>query len=228
MRLLAYTDEPVASAGLGQLFEGSDIHLFCVCNNLDEFASKAQSESPEVGLLDTTPALTFARIGFLRHLAPSMKLVVWTRNISPELAHNLLEAGITGILRKNLSTDLIHLCLTKVHAGEIWMERELVGSLLRARTVSLSPRERQLLKLISCGLSNKQIATELFLSEGTIKVYLSRLFRKAGVRDRFELAIYGIRHCNFSPDSGLSQGKLDESAWPSSMLLAEQREKDIA
>ena len=57
----------------------------------------------------------------------------------------------------------------------------------------LSPREQQLMRLVAQGLSNKQLAAELMISEGTIKVYLAKLFRKLGVHDRYELAIQGLR-----------------------------------
>lgn len=62
-----------------------------------------------------------------------------------------------------------------------------------AKTVRLTRREAQLLILVGQGLSNKEIATTLFLTEGTIKYYLSRLFKKMGVRDRLELALYGLK-----------------------------------
>ena len=60
--------------------------------------------------------------------------------------------------------------------------------------IQLSKREYQLLIRISRGLSNKQIAKDLVLSEGTMKFYLSRLFRKCEVSDRLELALFGLRH----------------------------------
>jgi len=101
---------------------------------------------------------------------------------------------IAGILRKQLSGELIIRCLTKVAAGELWFERELMSSMLGARPVRLSPREQQLVALVSQGLSNKQIASALVISEGTVKVYFSRLFRKVGVSDRFELALFGLQN----------------------------------
>ena len=81
-----------------------------------------------------------------------------------------------------------------VAAGELWFERDLMSSMLGARPVRLSPREQQLVALVSQGLSNKQIASALGISEGTVKVYFSRLFRKVGVSDRFELALFGLQN----------------------------------
>jgi DNA-binding CsgD family transcriptional regulator len=60
--------------------------------------------------------------------------------------------------------------------------------------VALTKRESQLVALLSQGLKNKEIASTLQISEGTVKVYLSRLFQKVGVKDRFELALYGLKN----------------------------------
>jgi DNA-binding CsgD family transcriptional regulator len=68
--------------------------------------------------------------------------------------------------------------------------------------VALTKRESQLVALLSQGLKNKEIASTLQISEGTVKVYLSRLFQKVGVKDRFELALYGLRNLqNMAGDS---------------------------
>jgi two-component system nitrate/nitrite response regulator NarL len=58
----------------------------------------------------------------------------------------------------------------------------------------LSPREGQLVTLLSHGLKNKEIGAALRITEGTVKVYLSRLYDKVGVQDRFELALYALRN----------------------------------
>ncbi len=85
-------------------------------------------------------------------------------------------------------------CLEKVAAGKVRFERDLMTALMEARPVRISPRERQLVDLATRGLSNKQMASELSISEGTVKVYFSKLFRKAGVSDRFELVLLGLRN----------------------------------
>jgi DNA-binding CsgD family transcriptional regulator len=66
--------------------------------------------------------------------------------------------------------------------------------LLVTRRVALSPRERQLLGLLPQGLKNKEIAYKLGIAEGAVKVYLTRLFRKVGVNDRFELALFTLKN----------------------------------
>jgi DNA-binding CsgD family transcriptional regulator len=82
-----------------------------------------------------------------------------------------------------------------VNEGELWFEKELVDSMMSARPRhSLTRREGQLVVFLTQGLKNKEIATALGISEGTVKVYLSHLFQKLDVKDRFELAVYGLKN----------------------------------
>jgi DNA-binding CsgD family transcriptional regulator len=111
-----------------------------------------------------------------------------------------MSLGVRGILRKTLPTETLLRCLTRVNDGELWFEKALTDSIMSARRYSLTRREGQLVSLLSQGLKNKEIATALNISEGTVKVYLSRLFQKLGVKDRFELALYGLK--NLTPGGG--------------------------
>jgi DNA-binding NarL/FixJ family response regulator len=114
--------------------------------------------------------------------------------ISVELACQAVGLGIRGILRKTLPPELQVKCLRQVQAGELWIEKALVDDFISARRVTLTPREGQLMTLLSQGLKNKEIAFQLRVSEGTVKVYLSRLYQKAGVKDRFELALVSLKN----------------------------------
>jgi DNA-binding CsgD family transcriptional regulator len=74
--------------------------------------------------------------------------------------------------------------------------------LLVAKRVSLTRREGQLVSLIAQGIKNKELAYALGITEGTVKVYLSRIFKKLGVNDRFELALYAIKNVVSSQNGG--------------------------
>src|SRR5207253_4649867 len=98
-------------------------------------------------------------------------------------------------------------CLTCVEDGELWFEKALTDTLMSTRRYALTRREGQLVALLSQGLKNKEIATAMSISEGSVKVYLSRLFQKLQVKDRFELALFGLKNLSAGPDSlGSSQG----------------------
>jgi DNA-binding NarL/FixJ family response regulator len=145
----------------------------------------------------------------LHQIARQARIVLWVHAISTELALQAMSLGIRGILRKTLPTETLVRCLTRVHEGELWFEKALTDSIMTARRYSLTRREGQLVTLLAQGLKNKEIATALNISEGTVKVYLSRLFQKLGVKDRFELALYGLK--NLAPGASAMDSGGDDS-----------------
>jgi DNA-binding NarL/FixJ family response regulator len=195
-RVLLFADEPVLARGFAAvLASATGFDHAAVCQSSSELMERALSEErPDVLLIDLTPDVTFGLLTQLRRELPQCRLVLWVRTISTELAYQAMELGIRGILRKTLPAELLIKCLAKVSEGELWFDKGLTASFLSAKMVTLTKRESQLVSLLSQGLKNKEIAATLSISEGTVKVYLSRLFQKVGVKDRFELALYGLRN----------------------------------
>ncbi len=113
-------------------------------------------------------------------------------------------------MRRTLPVESLLHCLERVAQGELWFEKALTDSLMTAQRYSLTRREGQLVALLSQGLKNKEIAYQLSISEGTVKVYMSRLFQKLGVNDRFELALFGLR--NLAPSSAVTEASDAASA----------------
>ena len=115
--------------------------------------------------------------------------------------NHCVSAGVTAVLSRRASVASHRECLAAVARGENWIDQSVLSSLLSGKSVKLTPRERQLMALVAQGLSNKEVAWRLEITEGTVKVYLSRLFSKAGVQNRFELALLALR--NMSPAASL-------------------------
>jgi DNA-binding NarL/FixJ family response regulator len=109
------------------------------------------------------------------------------------LAYQSLKAGVCGIIRASAVPEQLIECLRTVNAGERWCDDDLKMALFNAKTAVLSPRESQLVVLVSQGLKNKEISGALAISESTVRIYMSALFQRLGIKDRYELAIYGIR-----------------------------------
>ncbi len=195
MRILSDT------AGLG---------LVSWCSDLTSLGEKIDQYQPELLLIDLTSDVNFAVLSSLHQIARQARIVLWVHAISTELALQAMSLGIRGILRKTLPTETLIRCLTRVHEGELWFEKALTDSIMTARRYSLTRREGQLVTLLAQGLKNKEIATALNISEGTVKVYLSRLFQKLGVKDRFELALYGLK--NLAPGASSVDSGNDDSA----------------
>jgi DNA-binding NarL/FixJ family response regulator len=194
-RILLYSDEPILAKGLESVLRQIEgFELLPTCNTIAGVMEQVAHGAPDLVLMDLTPEITFAVLSEMKHAMMTTKIVLWVNSISTELAFQAMGLGVRGILRKTLPTDLQVKCLQKVQAGELWFEKALTDSFLCARRVALTQREGQLVSLLSQGLKNKEIATTLMISEGTVKVYLSRLFQKVGVKDRFELALFGLKN----------------------------------
>ncbi len=194
-RILLYSDEPILSKGLESVLRQVEgFELLPACSTLASLLDQISREAPDLVLMDLTPEVTFGVLSEMKHALARTNIVLWVNAISTELAFQAMGLGVRGILRKTLPTELQVKCLQRVQAGELWFEKALTDSFLCARRVALTQREGQLVSLLSQGLKNKEIATTLMISEGTVKVYLSRLFQKVGVKDRFELALFGLKN----------------------------------
>ncbi len=220
VRVAVFTDEPILQMGLAAVLraeEGFDfVPLSCRSEALCEELGKI---NPDVFLVDLSGQMAFQALERVCKRLPACRVLLWMREVSIQLAHQAMEAGVRGIVRKNLSIDLLLRCLRAVAAGELWFERGLTQCLHDARTVRLTRRETQLLRLVGQGLSNKEIADILFLSEGTVKYYFSRLFKKMGVNDRFELALYGLKSLLGARPGELTAADLVALEGPRSIVL---------
>jgi DNA-binding NarL/FixJ family response regulator len=239
-RVLLFTDEPVVAVGFASILSSvPGFENACVCQNTTELAGAVQTFKPNVLLIDLTPGVTFGILTQLQRDLPDCRIVLWVRTISTELAYQAMELGVRGVLRKTLTPELLIKCLSKVSEGELWFDKALTASFLSAKMVALTKRESQLVSLLSQGLKNKEIATTLTISEGTVKVYLSRLFQKVGVKDRFELALYGLRNLQNmsgeapalnSPSHQIPMGGAKNPAqlqWLRSLVLEKHADKGI-
>src|SRR5580704_7705595 len=209
-RIRLYSSEPILAQGLSSVLDGnSDLRLVGVSNSTDNLGITLETEKPDILLLDLTSDVSFQLLRELKKRSDSCKMLLWVNAISTELAFQAMGLGVRGIVRKTLPAETLIECLRKVNQGELWFEKTLTDSMLSARKVSLTRREGQLVTLLSQGLKNKEIATVLCVSENTVKVYLSRLFQKVGVKDRFELALYGLRNV------AAGERRWDQTAQPS-------------
>jgi DNA-binding NarL/FixJ family response regulator len=213
--VLLCSDEPVLAEGLAQILANADgLDLCAYCPNLEDLPAQVDLHKPDVLVVDLNNEINFGVLVRLQEAPFKSKIVLWAYTLSTELALQAVSLGIRGILRKTLPPETLIRCLTKVNAGEMWFDKALTDSLATARRYSLTRREGQLVTLLCQGMKNKEIATALTISEGTVKVYLSRLFQKLNVKDRFELALFGLK--NMTPGPGVSAPE-STSALPRSL-----------
>jgi DNA-binding NarL/FixJ family response regulator len=126
--------------------------------------------------------------------AISTQLVVWGVSVTEAEALRFLQAGARGILRKTAGLATVLACLRSVGAGRSWMEDCVFRDTARADRYprsELTAREQQVLELVEQGCKNKEIAQELGIRPGTVKIHLKHIFEKTGIRGRYGLALNG-------------------------------------
>jgi two-component system nitrate/nitrite response regulator NarL len=161
---------------------------------LPQLLDHVRMTRPNLILVELTPDITGNVLGQLRVERVDAPAIIWVDTVSAEFASQAIAAGGRGILRRSLPIDLQIKCLRKMAAGALWVEETLSEQILCARRVALTRRESQLVTLLVQGLRNKEIAYSMGIGEGTVKVYLSRIFQKVGATDRFELALFALKN----------------------------------
>lgn len=193
--LLFFSEEPVLAEGLRAVLKAAgDITLEVASGSAGTLDESLERRNPNALLFDFYPEEHFGLLMRLRATFPRHNVIVWTRSMTFEAAYQVMKGGVRGILRKTAPVESLLSCIRTVMAGDLWFEKQLTRAFLEARTFQLTPRESQLVVLVSQGLKNKEIATVLGIAEPTVRVYLTALFRKVGARDRYELALYGMRN----------------------------------
>jgi len=124
-------------------------------------------------------------------------VVVWGAAVSEPEALRLLQAGARGILRRTSESGTLLTCLRAVTSGGTWMEDGIFGStekLFNPKRSQLTNRESQVVVLVEKGLRNRDIARQLGIQTGTVKIHLKHIFEKTGVRGRYGLAFTGLQN----------------------------------
>jgi two-component system nitrate/nitrite response regulator NarL len=191
--------QPVTAEGLRFLL-GQDPELefrFAAFSWADTLAA-LRAQPPDILLLDKGfgAQQIQAWIEEARQASRKTAIVVWGSTISEVETLRLLQRGVKGILRKTAPVDNVLACLHSVAAGATWMEEALFrehSARQRYGRSELTAREQQVLELVEQGLKNREIARELGIRPGTVKIHLKHIFEKTGVRGRIGLAISGMK-----------------------------------
>lgn len=199
-RVFACEAQPVAVEGLRKvLAETEDLVLVGSAPTPTEALERIKNEPPDIVLVDQHSGLRLT-LNFLNEIKsefPATRAVLWITEMAEIESFRALQLGARGILRRSLPISTMLDCLRTVGKGNLWLENtisdQVVGFLTRRNNTRLTPREREIVKLICRGMKNKEIAEQLMITPGTVKVHLMHIFEKTGVKDRFELAVQGGR-----------------------------------
>jgi DNA-binding NarL/FixJ family response regulator len=154
--------------------------------------SGAWQPAPDLALVDITAGLSIEMLARLNSRLPCCPVVLWSKPLPLDVIFRTLEFGVRGIVPRTAEPEMLVQSLRRVASGEMQIgfgvPCDSAGP--AKRQTALTPREREIVMRLRQGLRNKQIAAEMNITEGTVKIYLFRLFHKLGVRSRFELASY--------------------------------------
>jgi DNA-binding NarL/FixJ family response regulator len=185
-------------AGFTAAMEASGEFSVSVCRDVRLLREQVFSKDAKIVLADTACGITLELLSELRAIAPATSLVLWVDTVAPEFINQAVGLGVLGVLSKDSEIHDCLRCLRHVAEGKFWLEHELSNKLVLTRSIPLTVRQRQLVGMLTQGLKNKEIAHRLGITEGTVKVYLSNIYRKTGANDRFELALFALK--NLSSD----------------------------
>ncbi|HEX8540902.1 transcriptional regulator [Pseudomonas syringae] len=201
--LLLIDDHPLFRKGLAQLFAASDdFEVVGQAASGREGINLAVSLAPQQVLLDLhMPGLSGLQVlDELRQLSLGCQIVVLTASMDRGELLTALRLGANGYVLKETEPDALLAYMRNCNKGAIVLDDCLVSLLAgqlepergpaMADTSSLTEREGQTLTLIAAGMSNKQIARELGISDGTVKIYVKNLLQKLNLHSRLELAAW--------------------------------------
>jgi two-component system nitrate/nitrite response regulator NarL len=159
----------------------------------------------------------------LRETKPDIRAVLLLDSSKPESILEAFRAGARGVFDHQESSDLLRQCIRKVHGGQVWINNEqmtlvldALASVPKVRAIDgngvhlLSKRETEVVRSLARGLSNREIAERLGLSQHTVKHHLFRIFDKLGVSNRIELLFMTLSQGTAAPP--LLEGLLKDPA----------------
>jgi two-component system, NarL family, response regulator LiaR len=219
IRLLICDDQAIVCEGLRAILSPiTSIEIVGVAHNGLDAIDLVRSTQPDLVLMDLKmPRMNgIQATKLIREQFPDVRVLVLTTFDSDEWVIDALRSGASGYLLKDSPQEALIQAISDTVSGLSPIDPHVAGKLIDhisrqpgttpqdAELIGqLSDREREVLQLLATGLSNQDIAQTLFLSEGTVKNYVSALFSKLGVSDRTQAAILAIHSGLIGPGSTL-------------------------
>ncbi|HET9813499.1 MAG TPA: response regulator transcription factor [Sphingomicrobium sp.] len=196
--ILLADDHPMIRTAIEVLLRDSHFEIAATAASGEEALRRVEEMRPDILLLDLQmPA--GSGMDVVRELSgadSAPRIVILTAAIDDASLIEAQTLGVRGMVLKNSDPAYLLECLDRVSAGSSWLDpelstrvQELSDAFADTPRPALAPRERQLIRFVRQGLRNREIAQELGVTEGTVKVYLHAVFEKLGVSSRTELAV---------------------------------------
>jgi len=206
IRIVIADDHSMIREGLKQLLElDGDIRVVGEAGNGQICLDLIEKEKPDVVLLDINmPVMSgLEMLDILRKSDnDGQKVLILTIHDEIEYLLKAIKIGVEGYVLKDADSSILKKAINSVVAGETYIDYTMVPLLNESKTKifaeqddeTLTRREIEVLKLLAEGLFNKEIAYKLSISEKTVKNHVSSIFKKIGVSDRTQAAVYAIKN----------------------------------
>ncbi|SFG78289.1 two-component system response regulator NarL [Neptunomonas qingdaonensis] len=204
--ILLIDDHPLLRKGVKQLIElDEELRVIAEASNAIDGIKAAKETEPDLILLDLNmPNINgIEALKMLRDEDVSSRIIVFTVSDNEEDVVAALKAGADGYLLKDMEPEELLASLRQAALGKVVISDKLTTLLAQALQSgrssnksdisSLTPREKQIIKLIAGGLPNKLIARKLNITEGTVKVHVKHLLKKLRLRSRVEVAVWAVQ-----------------------------------
>ena len=210
--LLADSNQMQSQLLSSALRRRSEFHISTCAIDIGSILHAVASTAIRVVVLSLNPSTSIAsQMASMRHVHlshPAVAKVLLVESYDRELVCNAFRSGVRGIFCiSDAHFRLLCRCIERVAGGQIWANTEqmsflmdLIAEVPSLRVLNsrgqalLTPREEQVVALVAEGMSNRETARELSLSEHTVKKYLFRIFDKLGISSRVELVLYAVNH----------------------------------
>lgn len=196
IRVLIVDDHIVMRMGLVTAMTGEpDMEVVAEAENGVEAIEAYRTHQPDVVVLDLRMPKQngVETIGLLRKEFGEVRILVFSNYASGDEVFQAFNAGAVGFVVKDMPLERLLEAIRQVFEGEQYIPPEISARLSRRVVSHLSPRELEVLSLVAKGQSNKEIAADLHLVEGTVKVHLTNIFAKLGVSDRTQALLAAVK-----------------------------------
>ena len=212
VRVFIVDDHPIVREGLRTLLrEEEDIEVVGEAADGIAALGLVLTLRPDVVLLDLVmPGLAGEDlIRRIKDSAKGVEVLVLTSFAEEGQVQRAVAAGAVGYVLKDVLKDDLLQAIRNAREGKPWLHPEAQRQLMKTAGAAppptaldtLTPRERAVLEQVGCGRSNREIASRLGISEGTVKGYVSGVLAKLGLADRTQAALYAVRHGLVPPDA---------------------------
>lgn len=205
--LVLADDHPIVLHGLEQLFRlEPDLQVVARCLEADEAIRAVREHTPDLLVLDIRMPGKDG-LDVLRELSrtrSTTRVLLLTAAIDEDEVVEAVRLGARGIVLKEMAPQRLVQAIRQVHAGELVVDNRTVVRALekvvrretgtRRLASVLTPRELEIVRMVASGLRNKEIASRLTISEGTVKIHLHNTYEKLKVDGRLELMLFAQDH----------------------------------